>query len=155
MKGKTKVQADAGKQDILITRTFELPIELLFRAYVEPELLEQWMGTKVIKLENRKHGGWEFKTSDENGTVLFQANGVIHDVVPNSKIIRTFEMTNAGFEPQLEFLDFEALTENTSRLTIQIVFRSVDARDNQLKLPFEYGINMAHNTLEEIAKKLL
>jgi len=38
------------------TWEFDLPIELLFKAYTEPEIFEQWMGTKVLKLESKKHG---------------------------------------------------------------------------------------------------
>jgi uncharacterized protein YndB with AHSA1/START domain len=53
---KTKITAEDGKQELLITREFDLPLELLFKAYVEPEIVEQWMGTKVLKLESKKHG---------------------------------------------------------------------------------------------------
>ncbi len=42
MERKTKVNAEAGKQAILITREFDLPLDLLFKAYVEPEIVEQW-----------------------------------------------------------------------------------------------------------------
>jgi uncharacterized protein YndB with AHSA1/START domain len=51
MERKTKVDAEDGKQEITITREFDLPVELLFRAHAEPEIVEQWMGTKVLKLE--------------------------------------------------------------------------------------------------------
>src|SRR3954466_3682094 len=109
MERKTKVNAEDGKQEILITREFDLPLELLFKAYVEPEIVEQWMGTKVLKLENRKHGSWQFETSDPSGKVVFRANGVIQEFNPNQKITRTFEMENTPFPPQLEFLEFEKL----------------------------------------------
>ncbi len=56
MERKTKIHAEEGKQEILITREFDLPLELLFRAYSEAEIVEQWMGTKVLKLENKRHG---------------------------------------------------------------------------------------------------
>ncbi len=56
MERKTKINAEDGKQELVITREFDLPLELLFKAYVEPEIVEQWMGTKVLKLENKKHG---------------------------------------------------------------------------------------------------
>lgn len=154
MERKTKINAEEGSQVIVITREFELPVDLLFRAYVEPEIVEEWMGTKVVKLENKKHGGWQFTTTDAQGNVVFQANGVIHDVVPGQKITRTFEMENVDFEPQLEFLNFEKLTEDTSKLTIHIVYKSVALRDKQLRLPFAQGINMAHNQLQEIVSKL-
>lgn len=154
MEKKTKITAENGQQEILITREFDLPLELLFKAYAEAEIVEQWMGTKVLKLENKKYGGWQFETKDPNGNVVFSANGVIHDFVPEKSIIRTFEMENANFAPQLEFLEFEKLTEETSKLTIQTIYKSVEHRDYQLKLPFAQGINMAHNRLEEIVKQL-
>ena len=154
MERKTKVNAEEGKHDLFITRDFDLPLELLFTAYQDPEAIEQWMGTKVISLENKKHGSWQFETSDPAGNVVFRANGVIHEFVPNQKITRTFEMENASFDVQLEFLEFESVTEDTSRLTIHTVFRSVAHRDQMLKLPFSYGINMAHDRLQEVAGKL-
>lgn len=154
MERKTKITAEDGQQDLVITREFDLPLELLFKAYEEPEIVEKWMGTKVLKLENKKHGGWQFETSDAKGNVVFRANGVIHEFVPNEKIIRTFEMENTPFPVQLEFLEFEKLTDDTSRLVMQIVYRSVAHRDQMLKLPFAQGLNMAHDRLEEIVSKL-
>ncbi|HMF73855.1 MAG TPA: SRPBCC domain-containing protein [Flavitalea sp.] len=153
MELKTKIHAEDGKHDLLITREFDLPLELLFKAYVEPDIIEQWMGTKVLKLENKRHGSWQIETSDPNGNVVFQANGVIHEFVPNQKIIRTFEMQNAIFDVQLEFLEFEQLTADTSKLNMQVVYRSVALRDQNLKLPFSQGINMAHNRLQDIVSK--
>jgi uncharacterized protein YndB with AHSA1/START domain len=154
MERKTKINAEDGKQDLMITREFDLPLELLFKAYVEPELVEQWMGTKVLKLENKKHGSWQFETCDPQGNPVFRANGVIHEFIPNQQIVRTFEMENAPFSVQLEFLDFEKITGETSRLTIHTIYKSIAVRDQLLKLPFAHGINMAHNRLEEIISKL-
>lgn len=154
MELKTKIDAEDGKHDLLITREFDLPLELLFRAYVEPEIVEVWMGTKVLKLESKPHGGYRFETTDPQGNVVFRANGTIHEFVPEQKIIRTFEMENTPFPVQLEFLEFEKLTDDTSKLKMQIVYRSVADRDNMLKLPFAAGLNMAHNRLEEIVSKL-
>jgi uncharacterized protein YndB with AHSA1/START domain len=154
MEQKTKINAEDGKQELVITRKFDLPLELLFKAYVEPEIVEQWMGTKVLKLENKKHGGWQFETTDAQGNVVFRANGVIHEFVPNRKITRTFEMENAPFDVQLEFLEFEKLTDDTSKLKMHIVYRSVALRDQLLQLPFAQGINMAHNRLQNIVSKL-
>ncbi len=154
MEQKTKINAEDGKQELLITREFDLPLELLFKAYVESDIVEQWMGTKVLKLENKKHGSWQFETTDAKGNVVFQANGVIHEFSPNRKIIRTFEMENTPFPVQLEFLEFEKLTDDTSRLNMHIVYRSVADRDQMLQLPFAEGINMAHNRLQDIVTKL-
>jgi uncharacterized protein YndB with AHSA1/START domain len=154
MERKTKIHAEDGKQEITITREFDLPLELLFKAYEEAEIVEQWMGTKVLKLENKKYGGWQFETSNPQGIVVLRMNGVIHEFVQDQKIIRTFEMENTPFEPQLEFLDFERLSDDSSKLTIHIVYRSVEQRDQMLKLPFAQGINMAHNRLQDVVSKL-
>ena len=153
MEQKTKIIAEDGKQELLITREFDLPVELLFKAYVEPDIVEQWMGTKVLKLESKKHGSYQFETTDPQGN-KYGFNGVIHEFSPNQRIIRTFEFENTPFGVQLEFLEFEKLTDDTSKLNMHIVFRSVALRDQMLQLPFAQGINMAHNRLQDIVSKL-
>ncbi len=154
MEQKTKINAEDGKQDLVITREFDLPLELLFKSYAEPEIVEQWMGTKVLKLESKKHGSYQFETSDDKGNVVFKANGVIHEFSPNRKITRTFEMENTPFGVQLEIYEFEKLTDNTSKLNMHVIYESVAQRDHVLKLPFAQGINWAHNRLQDIVSKL-
>ena len=153
MEQKTKVNAEDGKQDLTITREFDLPLELLFKAYEDAEIVERWMGTKVLKLENKKHGSYRFETTDPKGN-KYGFNGVIHEFSPNQKITRTFEFENTPFGVQLEVLEFEQLTDETSKLTIHTIFESVEQRDQMLKMPFAQGINMAHNRLQDIVIKL-
>lgn len=154
MELKTIIHAEEGRQDLTITRTFELPVDLLFRAYTEAEIVEQWMGTNVIKLDNKPHGGYQFETTDAKGNVVFKANGSIHDIVENKKIVRTFEIEHAPFDVQLEYLSFEPIDDENSRLIIHSIYKSASLRDQMLKLPFAQGINMAHNRLQDIAQKL-
>lgn len=153
MEPKTKIKAEDGKQELVITREFDLPLHLLFKAYEEPEIVEQWMGTKVLKLENKAHGSYQFETSDAKGNVVFRSNGTIHEFVTNQKITRTFQMENTSFPVQLEFLQFEELTNATSKLTMHVIYKSVETRDQILKLPFAQGINMAHNRLQDVLTK--
>lgn len=154
MERKTKINAEDGKQELVIIREFDLPLELLFKAHIEPDIVAQVMGTKVLKLESKKHGSYQFETSDAKGNVVFKANGVIHELIPNSKIVRTFEMENAPFGVQLEIYEFERLTDDTSKLNMHVIYESVALRDQLLKLPFAHGLNMAHNRLQEIVSKL-
>jgi uncharacterized protein YndB with AHSA1/START domain len=86
--------------------------------------------------------------------VLFQANGVFAEFVPNRKLTRTFEMENTPFGVQLEFVEFEKLTDDTSQLKMHIVYRTVAIRDQMLKMGMAGGMNMAHNRLQDIAAKL-
>ncbi|OJW69324.1 MAG: ATPase [Candidatus Amoebophilus sp. 36-38] len=153
MEQKTKINAEEGKQELMITREFDLPLELLFKAYVDPDIVEQWMTTKVLKLESKKHGHYQFESTDAQGN-KYRFTGVIHEFIPNRKITRTFEMENMSFGVQLELLDFEKLTDNTSKLNMHIIYESVTQRDQVLKIGMTQGINMAHNRLQDIVNKL-
>jgi len=153
MERKTNINAEDGKQELVITREFDLPLELLFKAYEEPEIVEQWMGTKVLKLESKKHGSYQFETTDPKGN-KHRFHGVIHEFIPNKKITRTFEMENTPMGVQLEIYAFEQLTDDTSKLTMHVIYESVAQRDQVLKLPFAQGINMAHNRIQDILNKL-
>src|ERR1700739_1396086 len=100
MELKTKVTAEEGKHDLVITRQFDLPVELLFKAFVEPGLVEQWMSNphataKVLKLESAKHGSYQLQSTDAGGNVVFRSSGVIHELIPDIKMRRTFEVEGA------------------------------------------------------------
>jgi uncharacterized protein YndB with AHSA1/START domain len=158
MEQKTKVHAEDGKQDITITREFDLPVELLFKAHAEPGLLEQWMSNpyttaKALKFEGKKHGSYQLESTDASGKVVFRSNGTFHEFIPNSKITRTFEMENAPFGVQLEVYEFEKLSDNTSKLNMHVIFESATLRDQLLKMPFAQGLNMAHDRMQEIMGK--
>lgn len=153
MEQKTKIHAEDGKQELMITRQFDLPLELLFKAFAEPEIIEQWMGTKVLKLESKKHGSYQFETTDPKGN-KHGFNGVFHEFAENRKITRTFEMENTSFGVQLEVYEFEQLTGDTSKLNMHVIYESGEQRDRLLQLPFRQGINMAHNRIQDIMSKL-
>ena len=154
MELKTKVDAGKGKQEIVITREFDLPVHLLFKAYTEAELLEQWMGTKVLQLESKQQGAYHFETTDPMGN-KHNFRGVIHEFSSDKRIVRTFEFEKMPFGVQLEFLEFEQLTETKSKLTILTLFKSVAQRDQLLQMPFAQGLNGAHNRLEKVVSDLI
>ena len=154
MELKTKVNAEDGKQELVITREFDLPVELLFKAYEDPEIVEQWMTSKVIKLESKKNGSYQLEKADDKGNLVFQANGVIHEFIPNRKITRTFEMSNTPYGVQLEIYEFEKVSDDTSKLNMHVIYESVEQRDQVLQLPFAQGLNWAHNRIQEVLSKL-
>lgn len=158
MEQKTKVSAEDGKQDLTITREFDLPVALLFTAYAEPGLVEQWMSnpystTRLLKFDGRKHGSYQLQSTDGQGKVVFQANGVMHEFIPNRKITRTFEIEGSPFGVQLEVYEFEPLTDHTSKLTMHVIYESAAQRDQVLQLPFAQGISMAHDRIQSILSK--
>ncbi|SDZ96225.1 Uncharacterized conserved protein YndB, AHSA1/START domain [Arachidicoccus rhizosphaerae] len=155
MELKTKIKAEPGEQQLLITRNFDLPVALLFKAFDSAELLGNWMGTQVTILENKPLGKYHFETKDPSGNVVFEASGTIHSIEQDKLIVRTFEMANAPFGAQLEFLNFKALgdSDNQSVLEMQVIYRSKEIRDQMLKLPFASGISKAHDRLEALMRE--
>ncbi len=158
MELKTKINAEEGRQELTITREFDLPVELLFKAHAEPSLVEQWMSnpyatSKMLKFEGKKHGSYQQQSTDANGNVVFKGSGVFHEFIPNKKIIRTFEMENTPLGVQLELITFEKLTDNTSKLTTHVIYESGALRDQVLKMPFAQGLSMAHDRMQEIMGK--
>lgn len=154
MELKTKVHAEDGKQEIQITRHFELPVESLYNAFEDKDLFKQWMGSDLIEFEFKQYGKYHFEKRNPNGDIIFSGKGAFHAVVQNKSIVRTLEMDLFSMPAQLEFLEFEKLTAKTSALKMQIVFKSVEIRNELLKKPFSQGINMAHNRLQEVVSKL-
>ncbi len=62
-------------------------------------------------------------------------------------------MENTPFGVQLEIYEFEKLTDDTSKLSMHVIYESGTQRDQVLKLPFAQGINLAHNRLQDILSK--
>lgn len=159
MEHKTHIAAEDGRQELMITREFDLPVDLLFKAYEDPELVAQWMSNKmtrlkVLELENKRHGGWRYESADAAGNVVFRAHGVIHEFIPQQKIIRTFEMEHSPFGVQLELYAFEPLSDIRSRLTMHVIYESVEKRDGVLQLPFAKGLQLAHDRIRELMLSL-
>lgn len=149
MESKTKIISEPNKQEIFIIREFEISVDLVFKAFSIPELIEEWMGTNVKKFDFKNHGSFEFETKiSKDQNQIF--HGTFHEVVQIKKIIRTFEMQNTHLPAQLEIINFEKIGKNTSKLNTKIIFQSINDRDELLKLPFEFGINKAHNQLEQM-----
>src|SRR5580704_17185750 len=110
---------------------------------------------KVEKMENKSHGSWRFVHTDKAGK-KYCFNGVIHEFLAPQRIIRTFQIENTGgpCNVQLEFINFEEISDSTSKLTVQTLFKSNQERDTMLKYGMEKGSNMAHNRLQEVINNL-
>ncbi len=156
----TKIFAEPGKQEVLITREFNAPRELVFKACTDPKLIPQWWGprylsTEVDKMDVRPGGQWRFLNRDAEGNE-YAFHGVYHEVLAPERIIQTFEfegLPESG-HVTLETMKLETLPEGRTRLTIQSVFQSVADRDGMLQSGMEEGLNDTYERLEELLKKL-
>src|SRR5882757_5836675 len=128
-KNQTKVTAEPGKQELFITREFEAPRELVFKAFTDPELLVQWlipcdMTLRIDKYLRGSGGYWRFIHTDKQGNE-FAFHGVCHEENAPERLIRTFEFEGLPETGHvvLETARFEALPGTRTKLTIQSVFQ--------------------------------
>jgi uncharacterized protein YndB with AHSA1/START domain len=161
MKNQTEIIAEKGVQELFITREFEAPRELVFKAFSEPELLVQWLGVcdmtmHIDHLDNKTGGSYRFLNCTASGQE-YGFNGVIHDVTPPERMIRTFEfegLTERG-HVSLETATFEPLPNNRTKLTIHSVFKSVADRDGMVAAGMERGVRDGHERLDELLESQL
>lgn len=156
----TDITAEPGTQEIVITREFGAPRELVFRAFTDPKLYAQWIGpgwleTTIEKFEPRDGGNWRYIQRDREGNE-YAFHGVYHEVLEPSRIIDTFEyegLPETG-HVALETAKFEALPGNRTKLTVQSVFQSAADRDGMLQSGMEGGLNESYERLDELLKKM-
>ncbi len=130
--GSFGLVAPPRSREIRVSRVFHASPSEVFRAYVEPPILERWWGpedlsTTVEKMEPRPGGVWRVVQRDPSGN-QFAFHGVYHEVTPPWRIIETFEFEGIPGYILLETLTFEEVEEGTL-LTDQMIFQSIEARD--------------------------
>jgi len=159
-KNKTTITAEPGKQDMLITREFDAPRELVFKAYTDPQLFVQWMGPRDLTMrletfEPRSGGSWRYISIDQNGNE-YAFHGVNHEVTAPERIIQTFEFEGLPEKGHvaLETARFEALPGDRTRVTLHSVFQSVADRDGMVQSGMETGVYDSHDRLDELFEKL-
>lgn len=151
---ETKVVGEAGKQEIIITREFEAPRELVFKAYTDPELLKQWLGPRgyqmqVEKFDARSGGEYRYIHVGKNGEE-YAFRGVFHEINAPERAIQTFEFEGAKGHVSLETARFETLPDNRTRVTTLSVFQSIADRDMMLRSNMESGVTEGHERLDEL-----
>ena len=155
MSNKTIVTAEPDKQELYITREFDAPRELVFKAYTDPELYVQWVGPhgmtmSIEKWECREGGSYQF-THERDGH-KYSFFGVYHEVLKPERIIGTFEFDGLPERGHVIMgtTKFEELPNGRCRLVHQSVFQSVNDRDGMVKSGMERGVNDGYEKLDNL-----
>ena len=153
MANKTEVKAEPGKQELFITREFEAPRELLFRAYTEPDLYAKWVGPKDMKMwveEMNAVDGGTYRFVHEREGHRYSFHGVYHEVQKPGRIIGTFEFDGLPESGHVIMgtTKFEELPGGRSRLVHQSVFQSVEDRDGMVASGMERGVTEGYEKLD-------
>jgi uncharacterized protein YndB with AHSA1/START domain len=151
--GKLKVTVEPGKQEVKMTRMFDAPRELVFKAHMDPKAIPQWWGRRnstltVDKMEVREGGRWRFVEHSADGED-YGFHGVYHAIVPPERVVQTFEFEGVPGHVLLETLTLEERGGVTT-LTSQSVYQSVEDRDGMVASGMEDGANESMDRLEEL-----
>jgi uncharacterized protein YndB with AHSA1/START domain len=159
-KNQTVIIAEPGKQELFVTREFDAPRQLVFRAFTDPELYVQWLGPRDLTMsletfEPTSGGRWRYIQKDKGGNE-FGFHGVHHEVLAPERIIATFEFEGLPESGHvlLETTRFEALPGGRTRITSQSVFQTVEDRDGMVQAGMESGTVDSYARLDEILEKL-
>ncbi len=155
---KANLIAEPGKQEIIMSRVFDAPRELIFKVMTDPKHIPQWWGkrtqtTIVDKMDVKPGGLWRFVQRDQQGNE-FAFHGVYHSITAPERVIDTFEFEGMPGHVILETMTLEAQANGKTRLTVSSVFQSVADRDGMLSSGMEEGSNESYDRLEELLAKM-
>ncbi len=158
-KNQTQVIAEPGKLELFITREFDAPRELVYRAFTDPELFVQWLGPRGYEMrletfEPRSGGSYRYLHKDKAGNA-YGFHGVFHEISPE-RMIQTFEYEGLP-EPghvSLDSMALEILPGERTKITVHSVFQSVSDRDGMIQAGMERGVNEGYERLDELLGKL-
>lgn len=157
-KNKTAITAEPGKQELFITREFDAPRELVFKAHIDPNLYVQWLGPrgyemKLESFEPKSGGGYRYIHKDNEGNE-YGFHGAFHVMTPE-RMVQTFEFEGYPGHVSLDCMTLEDLPGNRTRITIQSVYQSVADRDGMIQSGMERGVNEGYERLDEIFEMMV
>lgn len=145
------ITAEKDSQNLEGVAIINAPLASVFAVHVEKDLFAQWQtgGATVHELNPTAGGAWHF--TDAEG---YEFMGYFHEVALNTRIVQTFEfmsMPERG-DVALDKIIFEAIDENTTKLTTCTTFQSTEARDEMVQSGADEGMKVSFTTLEKIAQ---
>jgi uncharacterized protein YndB with AHSA1/START domain len=154
--GTAKVTLPADDQ-ILITREFDAPKHLVYKAFTTPELVKRWWHANrgemtIAEIDLREGGKWRYVMVAE-GDFEVGFHGEYREIVPNERIVSTEVYEGM---PDAEAVNTMTLTEADGRTTLEILVQhaSKEHRDAHIESGMEAGMQDAMDLLEQVAVSL-
>ncbi len=151
---ETRIEADPTLPVVRIFREFDAPVDRVYRAHVDPELVKQWMGPRSIDMDidvwDMRTGGEYRYTALRDGEEIAHFYGSVHRVWENEKIVQTFGFDEMPEAVSLETLVLVDLGDGRTRLEIESVVSTIEARDGMLASGMEVGVNEGYQRLDEM-----
>jgi len=159
IRNATQIVAQSGLPFIDMVREFDAPVEALYTAYSDPELVTRWLGprryTMVLREWDFRSGGtWSYVHTDPDGEGSYGFRGTFHTVEPGVAIVQTFEFEGAPGHVSLESAAFERLGNDRSRVVVHAVYQSLEARDAMVASGMESGVREGYERLDEVLREM-
>jgi uncharacterized protein YndB with AHSA1/START domain len=155
--GKARVTLPTDDQ-ILITREFDAPKHLVYKAFTTPELVKRWWHANrgqmtVAEIDLRVGGAWRYVMVTTDGGFEVAFHGEYREIVPNERIVSTEVYEGM---PDAEAVNTLTLTESDGRTTLTILVQhaSKEHRDAHIDSGMEAGMQDAMDLLEQVAVSL-
>jgi uncharacterized protein YndB with AHSA1/START domain len=152
-----QVTAEPGIPQVITERTFDAPRDLVFRAFIEPDLLARWLGprkytTTVERFDPRDGGTYRYISTDDAGNA-FGFHGVFHGDPSPDGFVQTFEFEGAPGHVSMDTLSLE---EHDGKTTVRTnsLFQSVEARDAMVRSGMAEGMDEGYERLAELMNEL-
>jgi uncharacterized protein YndB with AHSA1/START domain len=150
---KTQIDAPAGVPFVDITREFDAPLELVRRAWTDPDLVKQWLGPRKYEMvieqwDARAGGAYRYVHRDDAGNE-FGFHGVFHSNDPDN-MVQTFEFEGMPGHVSLDRLQLEDIGGGRTRAHIHSVFQSLEDRDGMVQAGMGDGVNEGFERLDEL-----
>lgn len=154
---RTRIIAEPGKAEVLVTRVYDAPQKHVYKAYTEPDLVALWWGSekytaKIDKWDATKGGLWRIVERDAEGK-KYAFHGVYHDLVSPERIVNTFEYEGLAGSVSLKTTTFDKIGGKT-KVTSRTVFQGVKDRDEMFKAGMEDCILESWDRLAVYLEKL-
>jgi uncharacterized protein YndB with AHSA1/START domain len=150
---ETQIVADPDVPIVRIVREFDAPVEKVFRAHIDPDLVARWMGPnstqmRIDQWDARTGGSWRYVATEGDDEYGFY--GCFHEVRPNELIVQTFTFEGMPDGVALEKLVLEDIGNGRTRLTATSLVDSFEGRDGFLASGMEVGVNEGYEKLDEL-----
>jgi uncharacterized protein YndB with AHSA1/START domain len=153
----THIIAEPGVPQVVITREFDAPRELLFRAHTDPDLLVQWLAPRQLtmtidRFDLRDGGPWRYQHWEADGTD-YAFHGVFHGQPSPDAIVQTCEFEGRPGHVSLWTVTFSEHGDKTL-LSHNAVYQSVADRDLGLQSGMEESVSGSMDRLDELLARL-
>jgi len=146
-----------GDTEIVLTREFDAPRELVFEAMTDPDLIPRFWGRRIDKttvdtMDVRPGGKWRFISKSPEGETAFR--GEFKEIVPPERIVWTFEWEGLPGHISTDTVVFQDLGNGRTRIVDTSVFANKEDRDRMIQSGMESGASQLYDRLEELLAEL-